>query len=515
MMKSISSSMRDKMDRNLPKEYLNIGGIQTTLVGDTAAGREFIPAMRSLFFRMELTNNAGLPQYWMEEQLDNGGVIKVSTNHGIKRAYIYIPPVIKLIPEKYIEKYLHTLTDAPVPCFDLFNGQDFTGFYVCGDKQWNTLIMLPADEERPYERWDYADINADGEENQFTAALRYQNLTDYYQIYPLKRIGEEESGQVESDYDSTYTSQSITWTPGISTTEPWWISIHNCPKRYGDPVFITDDTGTYWGGGFSMLSTICVCDLCDEPYIYQWGADQHGIRWTLIEWTDYIKVGDLYLFQETSGRGYTEYEHTCTNFGETSLSTHTKINEGSSSYILNTSFVTGTEGYEDNTVWIVFWTEYESDYNETVECSPWASGPVFNDFPDLPAETVVQKYKLYCKTPDYVIEEEFALESFYAYSTSTSPSTGSMDDITVHDVNIFDFHGEPVFVFCWFDDRTEEFQYCMIFKGETYYSPIFPELSFWDHDVYDSLEKYNSYGMGYARASGLRKVYVSKSKWSD
>jgi hypothetical protein len=75
------------------RRFYNIDGIEVTLDGDVQAARKAIHPARLLMMKTRMMNTENLEQVSNKMRLDNGTEIHVSINHGIKKAFIYAPPV--------------------------------------------------------------------------------------------------------------------------------------------------------------------------------------------------------------------------------------------------------------------------------------------------------------------------------------------------------------------------------------------------------------------------------------
>jgi len=190
--------------REVPKEYLNIGGVSTTLIGNPGLAREYIPIMRKMIFQLHSRNTLGLAQDWLTQQLPNGGHVHVTTRFGSDSAYIYMPPVPGGQPEKKLREEVTVIVE-PVPCIDLENYPLFDGFYVCSTLAWSPFRRITPDLERPHNTWNYDSINADGDPNQEPIAQFIISIEETVDIFPLVAIGTPDLHDDDGDYTTDIT----------------------------------------------------------------------------------------------------------------------------------------------------------------------------------------------------------------------------------------------------------------------------------------------------------------------
>lgn len=522
------------MKAALPKEYYNLGGISITAVGDVAAARRLQAEVSKLMFLCHAENTAKLPQYWKTLYFEDGSYIKVDTNFGVDSAVVFVPLVPK--PEEKRKVRHEIITRKPVACFELLHEPEFIGFYVCGDLSWKQMLFDARNENRPYTSSNYNGLNADGWLNQEARLWLYSkvNPQKYLEVYPLRKIGTPDLD------DSEYVSETIIeggyFYPLPPESPPFWIflsdlgghacsvSLNNCFEVLGEAapppgywydglvtIFVGNPQIVFGFGGFVMANSYCpnkdivYCGGCTDP---TWG-DTFQYGETVTYWYTRTTIADssislagipIYSSSPISGVSYTAAAY---DYGCSSYSTTRNWEDGEDSNMLASSIVRGVDGYDDDTVWIALYEVYVYDYDSAVSCSPWFFEPENNSFPDFAEYTYNIYYWAKIRTSDFEIEFQFA-EPMLHISNEL--------DVDVFTCEIYDFHGTPVFIFSWWDERDNMMRYCSVFRNTVYFSEAFPILdesitgqAFY-HIVGKSVERYNGYAQGWGRAVGLAEI---------
>lgn len=73
---------------------------------------------------------------------------------------------------------------------------------------------------------------------------------------------------------------------------------------------------------------------------------------------------------------------------------------------------------------------------------------------------------------------------------------------------IYNFGGEPVYVFSWNNSDTGVVKYGFVYHGQLSVSAAFTPLPIYleEIDIYKSMENWNKFGNGYARAAYINKT---------
>jgi hypothetical protein len=283
--------------KNLPKEYLNVKGIRTTLIGDTKVAREFLHDMTNLFFRMELVNVSRLPQYWLDEQLDNGGEIRVQINHGIKMAYIYIPPTAPAPEKKKLRYEIESFYVKYVPAHHVYDADgNWLGIAVHESGEWSqtpTFISCEEDEIYPfkYGLWSYWYNGVEPEdytERLLTIKYLGDKTKEYYEVPATNKYYLDDSFEYGDDINiNTWESETYLdlhccgichasgglqrdMRRGHITQKDYYIYIATDPEGYSGPKVKncnqTQEFDSYYeanGSGFNL--SVIGCDPENPP----------------------------------------------------------------------------------------------------------------------------------------------------------------------------------------------------------------------------------------------------------
>jgi len=162
------------------------------------------------------------------------------------------------------------------------------------------------------------------------------------------------------------------------------------------------------------------------------------------------------------------------------------------------------KGYVDGETWLLLYTVYNQDHDWSDTGSPapiMGGGPVWPDLPD-PAFTV----RLAVGGRDGAYE--------WVWDTYVDPTYGTPYCTTV---DIYDFHGHPVYVVAVYHDLNGAvtYQYGFVFKGNLLKSEKFPgtaNMPYEEHEWLRMTTKYGFYGWGLARAAAYKVTTVEEKE---
>lgn len=519
----------------IPERYMNLGGIAFHLMGDLEAAYELHGRARAMMDQLNTVNVHENEQAWHVFRFRDGSFIKVKTFYGVQSAEIYVPPAIVEKGKREIE---HKVEDVmPVACFEMIYANNFQGYYACLTLDWDPYFVIPIDEDRPYRADLYDDLNADGDLNQIPEFILELFLDGSIkeELFELTEIS------IQDEHDDYYSLSDVEFTggyfdPGYIDYDivPAWFSMsdltgHSCAVSLGcamedydegppDPGYWNQGTYSYIPGpvyveeGFDTFNSRCAdpesiyCGGCLPPE-FMWGQFQTFEA----EWARHYESGltlaGSTIVSYTSGWGYIiTGEADC--WSGTSSSTRIDWMDAIDYYCLGSCIVSGVEGYIEDTTYMIFWRDYTYNYNVEDTISPWNFGPYNNDHTPAPDPGETQSY--WCK----INTEKGSMVFQFA-----EPFTGLAADVpeySLYEYSIWDFYGEPVFIYCILERRggEEKFLYGAVYDN-TLYQAEYDAESWWAHDIDGSIAMWGEYGSGYARAIGRRMYRVSKEEMPE
>jgi hypothetical protein len=406
-------------------------------------------------------------------------------------------------PPPKVPKDIILLNRSPIACYDLFNFIYFSGYYACSTLAWNPWRRIEPDYDRPYAWNNYDNINADGRLNQIPEDEYSKGPSEfeYAEIYELPKIGLE-------DYeDEIYSSSTVTnkgdFIPGANPDIPAWFSAHGCVGDNGNcfwpstgSYLCTNADTAYTLGIFWTLAIICLNPSCDcDPPEYFYGETQTQEYSKYDRWGYTFKIGEEVVKTCETYFWETIYS-VASGYGCSSYSRRENFYSMVDVYMLGTSTVRGSDNYEDDGTWMIIYTEYVSDSHTVGISSPWMHPPYREPLVPVPYAAVTQRFYVSIKTPKGVAEFEFA-----------DSATGSdLHCIETVDYSIYDFHGKPVFIFSWMDERDRTMNYAAIYEEKLFYSERFVMDNQDCHIVGNSMEQWNARAEGKCRALGKKVV---------
>ena len=142
----------------------------------------------------------------------------------------------------------------------------------------------------------------------------------------------------------------------------------------------------------------------------------------------------------------------------------------------------------DSDTYLITYIKITDEYTQDYQCSPWIHWPQLESLvAGNYVESYSESYWVVANGKWGRLEYEFA-----------PPYTGDEDyRVDVYQVEIYDFHGSPVYIWSWKDFRDNTANYGMIYQEKVYISDAFPIDSdgYPDtHDVYGSFSKFGMKG---------------------
>lgn len=386
----------------------------------------------------------------------------------------------------------------PVPTYDLFTnvgGQTLSGFAVCGGLDWDTpSFFVPPDEERGIRRWDY-DVIGSG---QFDSEQRitFGPPTAQGEAFRLKRIDTIDDYDEFVTWDAPYEYEKTTlWGPEETELGPmaavtgvqckpldWVLTAYSLD--YAELRCNDEDLPEY----NSVYRIYMIPSAMRLPFIaflrdaYSWsyftsfwidgdrgrwpqGPEQWITERAVYEGHTTLSVGDIQIVAGTT-TGLTVKQSIGNLNTEES---RTWISEQSSEYEPSPqqgSMVMGHEEYEDGSTWIVMWHTWEVEFENYREVDPWIHEPYYGELEPPAVYWVTGRHYVTASGAWGTKTWEYC-ESAYG----TPWGEGDYEPIDPWRTRIFDFFGEPVYVFTWRDRRDDSYAgYGMIFQGELYLS---------------------------------------------
>ncbi|MFA5542468.1 MAG: hypothetical protein WDA47_01735 [Bacilli bacterium] len=472
--------------KELPKEYLNIGGASVTLIGDTVRAREYISDVQKMFFHMKSMNNAELPQTWLNKQLPGGGYAHVNTRFGTDTAYIYIPPR-KEVPPGPRRRYIEEIQRRPVLGIPL----SISGYGV------PTVFIAVCDTTDPLTESKWHLLEPDEEKR-----IRYPGTGRTKTITKLEWIGQwddfggqhtdvDEYPQVPADWllQHEFAYRSI-WDPFGNN----WVNV--------DPVIFTC-------GHYEAVTTVDT-----EFYLPIDRAERYDTRTSYRVFIDNDVI--VASAENTSSR---EYEFTYD--GVYNIPSDL-INDGwPQDYIDRCCHAYGDYHLYTRSGLQGVVTDGDSVYYEAGEGVPTNGRYNKGEF-----SVVLYAWVSYTQGTGITYTYELRLvrvengdvENGITWTILHGDRIGDgdlPDDVYVDDLRIFDFHGEPVAAFTftqYFRSKTNYTRYGMLYKDKLYLTEEFPEAveyTGW-HTLKDITDEDGNtlYGKGYFHVYGIEEKII-------
>ena len=455
----------------------------------------------------EMKRNRGTDGF--TAQLCGGGRWKVQSHAGVDTIFMLGKPVY---PGKKKEKVLKKdqYLTMPVPAYDVYNEDyDFLGFYVNPGYLWNKPLYKFSTNP-PFDTFSEAIYRSGIEE------MIPQGLTKI-ELYLLPEIGENDLDDYDYDSDTSQYYLNGSFSPGADWSRPIElqgadIAGNTCawvmgPPGPGDPSCIhgTDSTGIAYIIGhrspdqyyFMVNSYNRGADVYTGG-IYYCNANEREEVWGMVQ--TYSRVRSANSWSSISMPGAGDIASGSVNWGSRITGTHNgwdcsseselfQYNEGSDVYTLASSTVRDAEDYDyaDDSCWCVLYRTYDYSYYSTTVANPWHLGPYWGEFEPADQEYTGCRYFARVHTPDYDMSFEFTSPE---YGYVGGPEGSKIEQVYVYQddaVRIFDYHGEPVFVFTWTDERDDSSNYGMVYRqnyiksaplprGGSYYEHSLPNL---------------------------------------
>lgn len=441
---------------------------------------------------------------------------------------LIFPPTI--VKGGKISKPLFTFYEYPVPVYELVSGTYgnyyLNRFWVGLNDHWNNPTL---DQEV-----DPITLNRSGAEFVETS---YEDMT----VYPLKQVGTNANYWSVEDYDNPYSEDISDWSPGehglvvadFLVGGPWTGTI--------DPMIWTD------GGGYTIKecdvdgAIIRSNDIAQAVNLYgttsayhYWYEITYGFN---TEYMDYYLPGqcpfvnhvDSTVVDVDEFTSPTQTKHTITTDTENNLISINGISVKSSSlisykeiqylwpyteaaycnvtasvlgdyaWVIGDTATSGAEDWVDFEAWCVVMMVLE--YNGSNYCTHHPCGSAACD--PLAGSQVTSKVIAKIAGSD---------TEFILYEDVSSSDTGWEADASCWNCEIYDFHGNPVYIIglhIWAQSDVGEYnRYAMIYGEELFLSNLFdvrPSPQQYSSYVYDSEGRWDLSTIEWCRAVGVRQ----------
>jgi len=443
-----SLRVQDGKQRLLPTRFV--------LDGDLDRAMDLVPQGTQILNTMRRMNVQDLPQYALSPNLPSGIMIRSSVAFGQETVHIYVP-----IPSQTSAGTQQQFQTNLVLVYELFTTSDNqgpppipSGFYITDVPGWAPvyieLITNPTSTEK---------VNLTGTLGQ-----------TQYQIFELPKIADFDDFYAQYGY-APFTSQSVTVGPVESSTE-------NAINES------------------SPITNICL----DPPEIVG------TYNYTLV-----LSEIDSSTSATTSTLVFNSTKIPVTGVSQQS---------GSSSFVHDIeSSITGSEVGELGVCFvttILTLTTISTEYYKTSGSGILVYSGAINSGGDiycvlygiLTENTTTPVYPAGPSTGSITTELHANCSGMdFILDIITEPASGG-GYFSVPSCRIYNFGGEPVYVFSWNNSDTGVVKYGFVYHGQLSVSAAFTPLPIYleEIDIYKSMENWNKFGNGYARAAYINKT---------